>query len=383
MQPQSDLEPLEWWIRDRIRESGPVTVAQFMAWALYHPDYGYYTAGPNIGPRGDFTTSPEASPAFGRLFARHLQDIDELLGHPSPFDAIECGPGRGTLASDLLDTLQAEQAGLYARLRYRLVEISPSLVSVQRDRLLPGHASVARWLGSVQEIPAGAQGAVIANEFVDAFPVHVLANQDGAIVEQFITLDKEGNLALTYLPTSSPDLERFLEEQAITLEPGERIEINLAANEWLGQLSDVFDRGVVTIIDYGDAAPTRYSPARREGTLLGYYGGKVTDNILAHPGKQDLTALMDFTALQSAAHQAGFTVAGMTRQSNFLLGLGLGTTLTAESATTSLEAALQYRRGLQALISMEGLGRFHVLLLSKNLSPEQTSSLAALTYAGL
>src|SRR5713226_2846912 len=103
MEAQSEAKSLESWIGEQIRQSGPVTVAQFMAWALYHPDYGYYTTGPNIGPRGDFTTSPEASPAFGRLFAEHLKEIDDLLGHPTPFDAIECGPGRGTLASDLLD----------------------------------------------------------------------------------------------------------------------------------------------------------------------------------------------------------------------------------------------------------------------------------------
>jgi SAM-dependent MidA family methyltransferase len=380
MHPQSDPEPLKSWISDQIRESGPVTVAQFMAWALYHPTYGYYTAGPNIGPRGDFTTSPEASPAFGRLLARHLQEIDDLLGHPKPFDAIECGPGRGTLAADLLDTLQSEHADLYARLRYRLVEISPALASAQHDTLLPGHASVTRWYSGLEELSGRVQGAVIANEFVDAFPVHVLANAGGATQEQFVTLDSSGNLALTYLPPSSPDLARFLQEQAITLEPGQRIEINLDANEWLGRLSRIFDRGIVTIIDYGAEAPTRYSPARREGTLLGYYGGKVTDNILAHPGKQDLTALVDFTALQSAALKEGFTLAGMTRQAPFLLGLGLGTTVTAESATSSLDAALQYRRGLQALISMEGLGRFHVLLLSKNVPPEQTDTLSALTY---
>jgi len=383
MQPQSNPEPLEAWICDQIRARGPVTVAQFMAWALYHPTYGYYTAGPNIGPRGDFTTSPEASPAFGRLFARHLQEIDDLLGQPSPLTVIECGPGRGTLASDLLDTLQSEQPGLYARLRYRLVEVSPALVSAQRDRLLSRHASVAHWHSSVGEIPAGVEGAVIANEFVDAFPVHVPANVDGALLEQFVALDKGDHLMLSFRPPSSPDLTRFLREQAISLEPGQRIEINLAAGEWLGELSRIFNRGVVTIIDYGDEAHARYSPARREGTVLGYYGGKVTDNILAHPGKQDLTALVDFTALQSASRQAGFTVACLTRQAHFLLGLGLGTTLTAESAATSVEAALQYRRGLQALISMEGLGRFHVLLLSKQLSPDQTSTLSALSYAGV
>src|SRR5438094_8248795 len=93
------------WIRHRLSDGGPVTFAQFMEWALYHPKYGYYSVGPNIGPRGDFTTSPEASSAFGRLLATHAMDIDTLLDHPATFHLIECGPGRGTLAGDLLDAL--------------------------------------------------------------------------------------------------------------------------------------------------------------------------------------------------------------------------------------------------------------------------------------
>ena len=137
----------------------------------------------------------------------------------------------------------------------------------------------------------------------------------------------------------------------------------------------------MTIIDYGDKAPERYSPARREGTLLGYYGGSVTDNVLAHPGEQDLTALVDFTALEGDAQHAGFDVVGMTRQANFLLGLGLGTVVTPESTTRSVDDALQYRRGLQALVSMEGLGRFHVLLLAKNMDLRAAAGLSALKYA--
>src|SRR6266702_3687573 len=121
MQPQSDLEQQDTWMRDLIRENGPVTVARFMAWALYDPQHGYYTTGPNIGPRGDFTTSPEASSAFGQLLARHVQEIDRLLDSPSPLDVIECGPGRGTLAADLLDALKEENPSLYGRLRYWLV----------------------------------------------------------------------------------------------------------------------------------------------------------------------------------------------------------------------------------------------------------------------
>ncbi len=85
-----------------------MTVAQFMAWALYHPEHGYYMTGPNIGPRGDFTTSPEASPAFGKLLATHVAEVDALLGHPPAFDIVECGPGRGTLAYQLLDAQEAQ-----------------------------------------------------------------------------------------------------------------------------------------------------------------------------------------------------------------------------------------------------------------------------------
>jgi SAM-dependent MidA family methyltransferase len=381
MQPQSDPSPLESWIKDQIRRDGPVTMALFIAWALYQPEYGYYTTGPNIGPRGDFTTSPEASPAFGRLMARHIQEIDQLLGHPARFDVIECGPGRGTLASDLLDSLQAENPNLYRRLRYRLVEVSPALTAAQRERLLPQHEPVVEWYTSIEDIPSGCQGAVVANEFVDAFPVHVLENRKGTILEQYVTLDAGGELTLTNLPVSNPALPLFLEEQHVDLEPGERVEVNLAVQGWLKQLSAVFDEGIVTIIDYGDPAPERYSLARREGTLLGYYGGKVTDNILGHPGQQDITALVDFTALKTAGQRAGFDILGMTRQAHFLLGLGLGTTITAEAAAGSVEAALDYRRGIHALVSMEGLGRFHVLLLARNVDLRQASGLSALKYS--
>lgn len=382
MYPQSEPEPLEAWIREQIRAQGPVTVAQFIDWALYHPQYGYYTSGPNIGPRGDFTTSPEASPAFGRLLARHVQEIDRLLGNPECFDVIECGPGRGTLASDLLDSI-GEDPGLYSRLRYHLVEISPALATLQRERLVPAHDSVVSWHSDIAQIPVGARGAVIANEFVDAFPVHVLENCDGTILEHYVALDADGRLILMYLPPSEPDLLKFLVDESIDLQPGERVEVNLDAEKWLRQLSSAFTSGVVTIIDYGDPAPQRYSSSRREGTLLAYYGGMVTDDILAHPGKQDITALVDFTALQHASQRAGFSIAGMARQANFLLGLGLGTTLTAESITDNVDAALEYRHGLHALISMEGLGRFHVLLLSRGVDPLRVANLSAFKYSAL
>src|SRR5438552_3470866 len=171
-----DNQPLVLWIREQIATHGPVTVAQFMEWALYHPRYGYYSSGPNIGPRGDFTTSPEASPAFGRLLAKHVQDIDDLLGHPASLDLIECGPGLGTLARDLLDALARQVPDLYSRLKCWLVEVSPALSARQSELLTPAHERRTEWVLSLDQIPSGRQGALIANEVVDAFPVHVLEN---------------------------------------------------------------------------------------------------------------------------------------------------------------------------------------------------------------
>jgi SAM-dependent MidA family methyltransferase len=227
-------------------------------------------------------------------------------------------------------------------------------------------------------------GAVIANEFVDAFPVHVVENYGGVVSEQYVGLAEDGALRFAYGPPSDPRLPNFLERYNIVLEPGQRVEINLGAEEWAKELGEIMAAGVVTVMDYGDTQPARYSDARREGTLLGYYGGAVTHDILAHPGRQDLTALVDFTALLDSCREAGFDLLAMTRQANFLIGLGLGTTETVEGSAEDVQGALDIRRGLQALVSMEGLGRFHVMLLSKGIDfAAAQSTLSGLKYAGV
>ncbi|HEX8218794.1 MAG TPA: SAM-dependent methyltransferase [Chloroflexia bacterium] len=384
MPSQSSGELLAGFIRREIETHGPVTIARFMEWSLYHPEYGYYTRGPNIGPKGDFLTSPETSPAFGQLLARHLAELDALLGEPAKFHIVECGPGRGTLAADILAALASHHPTLCQRCHYWLVEISPALRAEQKQRLLSGFGGYVSWATDLRELPSAVEGALIGNEFIDAFPVHVLENRDGAILEQYAGTGEAEAFELVYGEPSDARLKKFLARYRIELAPGERIEINLAGAEWFKQASRVFSRGLVTLIDYGDTQPARYSGARREGTLLGYYGGAVTHDILAHPGQQDITALVDFTALQDEAERAGFSLVGMTRQASFLVGLGLGTSLTVEGHTSDVTEALNYRRGLQTLVSMEGLGRFHVLLLSKGLDVRKaTDSLSGLQYAGL
>ena len=314
---------------------------------------------------------------FGRLLARHVAEVDGLLDSPSRFDLVEFGPGRGTLARDLLGELQASNPDLYSRLVYHLIEISPSLIEEQRALLLPSHAGRVVWSGALAA--HNLSGAVIANEFVDALPVHVIKKRDGILYELYVGV-QAGELAFIDGQLSTSMLADFVERSGIELEDGEQVEINLNAATWLKRTAAAFSRCVALVIDYGDVAPGRYSAARKEGTLLGYYGGKVTHDILSHPGEQDLTALVDFSALQSDAVSAGFDVIAMTRQATLLVGLGLGTNSTYEGEA-DLSTTLAERRGIQALASMEGLGRFHVLMLSKGLDPKDAETrLSGLKY---
>ncbi len=385
MQSQLSVQPLTAFIRSHIAKRGPVTVARFMEWALYHPLYGYYMTGPNIGPRGDFTTSPEASPVFGKLLARHIVEVDALLEHPTTFDIVEFGPGRGTLAGQLMDELHSLYPDIYSRSRYWLVEISPALREAQQVRLSTRHAAIGKWVGSVREMPAHINGVILANEFIDAFPVHVVQGLDGQLFEEYVENSDEGGFKLCPGALSRPDLEAFVSTSGISINDGERIEVNLAAKVWIAELASKLKCGVALIIDYGDTMPGRYSEARRQGTLLGYSGGTVTHDITARPGSQDLTALVDFTALARDAKESGFVDVSLTRQAHFLLGLGLGTLETVESVSKDAKdvaAIIEYRRGIQALVSMEGLGRFHVSVLAKGLDADLVKAqLSGLKYA--
>ncbi len=147
-------------------------------------------------------------------------------------------------------------------------------------------------------IPHPIQGALIANEFIDAFPVHVIENREGTLMEQYVEKSGEDGFAICLDKPSTPALLEFLQSYKIELQPGEQIEVNLAMTEWLDSLGRKLEKGVAAIFDYGDTSPGRYSGARRQGTLLGYFGGAVTSDITANPGEQDLTALVDFTALK-------------------------------------------------------------------------------------
>jgi SAM-dependent MidA family methyltransferase len=362
---------------------GRITFRDYMDAALYAPGYGYYAVGAvALGRGGDFVTSPEVHPAFGQMIAHWLARVDAALGRPDPFQAVEMGAGSGRLAADLLAALYTDHPDLFARVRYHIIERSTGLRAQQELLLagLPG-ASVT-WSDDLAALPPGSvTGAIFSNELVDAFPVHRVAMTAGGLQELFVGLDEAGNLCEVAGPPSIPDLAAHLAWLGVAPPVGVRSEINLDAVRWMRAVAGVLDRGAVLTIDYGDSAERIYSDLRPDGTLLCYTQGRVGADPFVAPGAQDMTAHVDFTALQQAGAEGGLATTALTRQMHFLVDLGIGDllaavgpTYAAQAATLGVQAAtaamLDERARLFRLIDPDGLGRFHVLVQERGTKDE-------------
>lgn len=378
------LARLQAHLRQRITEAGGrIPFRDYMDAALYGPGLGYYAVGAvALGRGGDFVTSPEVHPAFGQLLAHWLARVDAALDHPAVFDAVEMGAGSGRLAADILAALAADHPALFARVRYQIIERSAGLRARQADLLagVPGAAVI--WPADLAALPPGSvTGAIFSNELVDAFPVHRVAMTAEGLQELYVGLDAAGNFREEAGPPSTPDLAGYFARLGVAPPVGVRSEVNLDAIAWLRAVAGVLDRGALLTIDYGDTADRLYSTLRPDGTLLCYTQGKVGADPFAAPGAQDMTAHVDFTALQQAGAAAGLTTASLTRQMYFLVDLGIGDLLAAvgptyeaQAVTLGVRAAsaamLDERARLFRLIDPDGLGRFHVLVQTKGMRCE-------------
>lgn len=349
---------------DRIESSGPMPFAAYMSLALYHPKYGYYSAGPErSGWRGHFLTSPELDPAFGALWASGLETIWKASERPSTFEVIEIGPGEGGLARAVLESARAPFA---SALSYRLVERVPALEQRQRERLA-GFPNVA-WSRSIMEVEAADAGCVFANEVLDNLPVHLVENNAGALAEVCVGVD-DGALGFVSLPPSSPELEAFLARVGVELPEGHRMEVPLAAESLARRAAALARRGAVVFVDYGASATELAT--RPSGSLVAYSAGGVDEDVLDSPGGKDLTSHANWTSVTHALAGAGLAVAGPRAQRDVLISLGARSmhdrlkadhddALTAGRGAEAIRA-LSRRQALGALLDPGGLGRLEVV----------------------
>ncbi len=307
------MNPLEELLARRIRTQGPLTVAEFMAEALGHPEYGYYATRDPLGRGGDFTTAPEISQVFGELIGLWCVDLWDRAGRPAPFILAELGPGRGTLMADALRAARIVPQFLTA-LRLHLVETSPMLRQAQHRALKP-FAPI--WHDSIASLPGGPR-LLIANEFLDALPIRQLVKTATGWHEKLIGLSAEADsLAFALSPGPAPSAA-LVPAELRDAPPGSVCEISPAALAVADTIARhvVAEGGAALIIDYGHVK-------RGCGDTLQAVRRHQRHHPLDAPGEADLTAHVDFAALADIAAAAGATVRGPVTQGEFLQGLGI------------------------------------------------------------
>jgi SAM-dependent MidA family methyltransferase len=307
-----ERSPLEAEIRRLIAVAGPMPLADYMRLCLTHPQYGYYVTHDPIGAAGDFITAPEISQMFGELIGLWMAAVWQQMGAPENVRIVELGPGRGTLMIDALRAAKTVRS-FYTAIVLHMVEISPKLQAEQRQRL-EGLGEPVLWHPALTDIPGG-PAIIVANEFIDALPVHQAIKQADGWHERVVEVAPDGKLAFgaarDALPhfdaTLPPELRRSPEgsiyewrSDAIALELGRRTR------------SD----GAALVIDYGHV---------RQGlgqTLQAVAGHSYTDP-LRSPGEVDLTAHVDFGTLANSAEIIGGRIHGPLSQRDFLHRLGI------------------------------------------------------------
>ncbi len=335
------------------------TFATFMQEALYGEN-GYYASGrAQSGKSGDYFTAPDVGTVFGKLLLTHFLKWRQCFP-VTPFNLIEVGAGEGALAASIGQALPPFNPKDFDELRYTAVEASPvrqaRLAERAQDFIDKGILfHVLPSLEIFKEYPVS--GILFANELIDAFPVHRVRWKKGQLQEGYVDAGK-----LVWDIPSTPELLAYVERlQSLGLPwpEGYETEINLAMRPWLQAASTALQQGILVLIDYGWPAHTYYAPEREGGTLRTFSKHRVTNDWLARPGEQDLTADVDFTSLALDAKTVGLEPLAFMEMGSFLTQA-----LERLGPSASLPAG-----ALQQLIHPDAMGSaFHVLILGKGVS---------------
>ncbi len=367
--------PLTDLLVERIGREGPLTFAAFMDACLYHPQHGYYTRHAADRPYGDYFTSPDVGPLFGRLLARQFHEMWDMLGQPGRFDLLEWGGSLGRLARQVLDAAQGAPE-FFAALRLTLVEASPSR-RVEAQAALEAFGERVCVAAAPPAEPVA--GCILSNELVDALPVHRVVRRPIGLREIYVTV-RNGELAEEEGELSTPVLADYLRFYGAPLEEGQLAEVHLPALDWLEKAAAALERGFVVTIDYGYRARELYSPARLRGTVMAYRQHRAHEDWLSQPGLQDLTAHVNFTALEEHGRKLGLEPLGLTTQTNFLLALArAGNYEDLGAADACASDQLMARLAFRQLIHPAGMGEtFKVLIQAKGFKAAWLSGLGPL-----
>lgn len=343
-------------LRARIGVQGPITFAEFMDVALYWPHGGYYSTTRAFGPGGDFYTAPLTHPVFGALIAQQLLRMWSALDHISPFTVVELGAGSGRLALDVAIETPKLAPRFGDTMRY---------VAVDRHPAPPGYDG--EWVASDRVPKIQGAGVILANELLDAMPVHRVTVQDGRFRELLVGLSEDNELVEIAGDPTTPELALRLEQLGIRLPEGFRAEINLAMHDWMETVFQALDIGYLLLIDYGHVASDYYGESRSRGTLRCYHAHTLSMNPLVNVGRQDISVHVDLTSLKSAALAAGFVEMESLSQAEFLNRLGFSQFVAELRSRSTLPQPTRAGnlRLMNLLVDRDGMGAFRVLGFTK------------------
>jgi SAM-dependent MidA family methyltransferase len=364
-------------IVDRIENSPQqrITFADYMELVLYHSQHGYYaSSAERISTGGDFLTSPHLADDFGEMLAIQLHQMWEILGLPQIFSIVEIGAGQGLLAAQILDYSRRVYPDFFSSIDYLIIEAAPAMIIAQKQRLkdLP-----VRWCNWEEIIDRSIVGCFLSNELIDAFPVHQVIVSDDNLQEVYVCAgDEQHQFLETIGELSTTRLADYWKLNNINLLSSRypdryRTEVNLAALKWIEQVAKKLARGYIISIDYGYTADRYYNPMRSQGTLQCYYQHAYHNDPYINIGNQDLTAHVDFTAIQNQGELLGLNTIGFIPQGMFLMALGLGERIAAISTSSGdIQTLLRRRQNLHQLIDPMSLGKFGILIQSQGLTPK-------------
>jgi SAM-dependent MidA family methyltransferase len=357
-------------IEREIRERGPIAFSRYMELCLYDLELGYYARNAlQFGKAGDFYTSSDVHAVFGRLLARQFEEMWRVLGSPGQIELVELGAGRGLFAQDVLDWSEKKFPDFFRALRYVLIESSAALrrrMEVTLARYFEGGKTEFRDVHSQDSNKASVRDTpviIFANEFFDALPVEILS-PDGAL-----RVDTHDERFVEAWAQPAPEELEFLDRYSIHPEEGERVEVPLAAQRFMGRVAGGVQRGFVIAIDYGYTREQQLA-GRHRGTLKAIRQHSIGADPYEAPGEQDITADVNFTALAATAEGNGMQTQKLLTQSQFLMGIGEAN----QFADAFEECRLPQERAkvalqLKHLITPAGMGEsFQVLIASKESS---------------
>jgi SAM-dependent MidA family methyltransferase len=294
-------------LRRLIRETGPVSLAQFMG----ESNARYYASRDPLGEQGDFITAPEITQVFGELIGVWFADLWSRMNRRKHIHYVELGPGRGTLAKDALGA--AAQHGMTPQVHF--VETSATLRAMQREAFpdcIHHH--------DISTLPDDAPLLIVGNEFFDALPVQHLIRSTEGWYPRMVGLEGD---AFTFV-TGKERMDHFVPPSWVTASQGTLIETSPAAVAIMAEIARRLKEqgGAALFIDYGQME-------LRSGSTLQALKSHQKVDVFAHPGEADLTAHVDFELLKQVAEDNGADVMGLQFQGEWLLQMGIDTRMDA------------------------------------------------------